>query len=198
MKSLEEFQKGLEKEFDLAEVVTTLGNVLKAYGHGYNLSSAVTDILYKDLVNLGLVDKSIISKSAYIKIKVYEDENGYGNYGTPKKQYAKEWQEMIDEEEYKKLIELNLNIDYDKKLKKITNLIIKKIGKKNAAFLAFKKMYYNTGSSYDRTGAFGDFISKRLNKIWDNKSDIYKVLKNGKGSANDLVLYKYIQKTLED
>jgi hypothetical protein len=191
MKNLKEFQKGIEKEFNLSEVITLIGNIKKAYGYGYDLSSAVASILYTDLKELDLLDKAIISKSAYVKLMVYADDNGFGNYGTPKKQYTEEYQEMVDNEEFETLIKLNLS-DYNKKLKKITNLIIKKIGKVEASKMAFKKIYYNVNSVYDGCGIIQDFASSKLRSIWDNESDIYKVLHNRK-DAKDSTLYSYIK-----
>jgi len=182
--TLKEFQKFVSKEFNLVESYTVLGKVIAPYGHHYELASAVASIILPDLEKLDIVEKAIISKSAYVKMNVYDDENGRGNYGTPRKQYIEEWEEMVENEEFKKLIRLNLLDDYDKKIKKITNLIIKEIGKVEASKFALRLLRNNSGSSYDRSMQIRDLLESKLIKVWDCTSDIYNVLNHSRSQLS--------------
>ena len=87
---LKKLEKALAKEFDIKDLMELNTRVYSPYG--YSKGEAVYEILEK----FNLEEKGIISKSAYVKYQVWRSENGYGNYGTPRKVSQEAWEKMKD------------------------------------------------------------------------------------------------------
>jgi len=187
---ISKLEKMLPKIFNLEEYYIMAADISKAYGHGYSFSSAFASVIIEKLTELGLVDKAIISKTAFVNYKVDGDNNGYGSYGTPKKQYIEEYEAMLEDKDFEALIRLNIDVNETKAVKKITTLMTKKIGKIPAAKYALKKTSNAIRSSYDRGGAFKNKF-REIETIWDNKSDVADIINRGK-NRKDNTLFSYI------
>ena len=173
MTKIEKLQKNLKKEFNLQNAYTDLANISRAYSYGYDFDAAFAAQVVGICKELNIIPKVIISKNAYIEYYVYRDENGMGHYGTPRRIYKEEYEEMLEEEKYEALIKYNLYKNGDKAVKKISNLITKTLGKDKAALLAFRKYINNANSPYDRNLSINDKAAKGLIALWDNKYEVY-------------------------
>lgn len=185
---IEKLKKMLPKEFKLEDYFELAYNVYKPFGNReYNIVSGI-------LKEEGLLDKAIISKSAYVKNMKWADENGYGNYGTPTKQYQEEWEEKVQDKDYEWLINQNAlaneNIGKNDFFKKMASLITKKIGKIGAAEKVLYSCFRNNDNSYDRMGSFENYARPKLLQLWDNDKDVYNLFSKNK---YDSPLLEYVR-----
>jgi len=129
--------KTLRKTLNLADLYLTVASIKAPYGYGYSLSASLAATLTQIIKELDIVKKCTISKSAYVKNSVWYDENGYGNYGTPRKEYAEAYDVLVMDENVEKLVcellnkmpEMESDIEKlnSKGFKKIINTISKEL-----------------------------------------------------------------------
>jgi len=121
--------KTLQKTLSLSDLYLTVAKIKAPYGYGYSLSASLASTLTGIIKELNIVEKCTISKSAFVKNSVWYDENGYGNYGTPRKEYAEAYDILVMDENVEKLVceLLNKMPEMDSEIDKLNSKGYKKI-----------------------------------------------------------------------
>lgn len=193
LNDLKKLEKALPKEFKMEEFLQlqyTLG-----MGYGVNWGKVILPIAERTKT----IDKVIISKSAYASMGVWEGENGYADYGTPRKEYMEKWEELYEDEDWETLIKENIQwAKYqgkeDKKLKSIAGILTKGFSSKiNAAKYIVKSS--STPGITDGMLVADKWFSERMSKLWYSKDDIYALSYSGRKylTNSNRTLYDWIQ-----
>jgi len=193
---LSKLEKALPKEFNMREFL----DLEKSLGMGYGGSYGRT--IFNLAKRYNCIDKVVISKSGYVALNVWGDENGYGTYGTPKKEYQEAYEEMIDGSDEDIISLINNNITWaenqnkkEKKLVSLANILTKAIGGKVPTAKLIVKSSSINGITDGMLISF-KWFKKRMEKLWGNEAEINKLSYRsykGKGDTNTK-LYDWIQK----
>jgi hypothetical protein len=161
-------RKKLATQFNIVDYLKLMEDVYSPFGN--NLPYLTTTLLKR----LKIAESAVISKSAYVKHFVWRDENGYGNYGTPRREYKERYETLIEDRNFEELIDVNYEaLGEEKFLSKVKKIVEKKVGKDDLAILILKKCVDQHSNPYDRRLSFAKFATERLEKLWANESEIF-------------------------
>ena len=191
-----ELQKVLHTEFKMEEFIELKRNLGIGYGGTYGTA------IYPIAKKANVINKVIISKSAYVALLTWYDENGRGTYGTPKKEHIESYENLIkndNEESYQQLIDDNLywakiQDREDNKIKSISNALVKGLGgKTNAALFIVKGSAVN--GITDGMCISYKWFEERMKKLWASESEIYKLSYRAYeyGDTTNVKLYNWIK-----
>ena len=189
---LTKLEKALPKEFKMEDFLYLQKSL--GMGYGGNWGNIIEPLATK----AGVLKKVIISKAGYVNLGVWRDENGYGNYGTPRKVYQEKYDELVNDENWEDLI--NANVDFadfqdkeEKKIKSIASIIEKGFGKVLAAKIIVKSS--STNAITDGNGVSYKWFESRMKKLWHSERDIYKLSYKAykHGDTDNVELYNWIK-----
>ncbi len=179
-------EKALPKVFKLEDYF----NLFQSVHAPYDYSAGIYGIIEKFAKQAGVLEKLEVSKGAYVKDQVWRSENGYGNYGTPRREYMEEWDEMSVEER----INYNWRIDEVKFIKKASSLITKSIGKQKVSLEILLSLFGNANSAYDRNLSIKKALENGLNQLWYDSGDVYNIIQRASlRNINKTELYDWLR-----
>ena len=173
--NIKDLEKQLPKEFNVEDY-------LKAYdGYSGQVGSRLT--LYDEIRRLApeIPVEKLISKGVFWKNEKEKQEQGYGSDYRTKAEADAAYDKILDNDPGK-LFKIGVDLKgKDKALKSYANMIIKSVGKLEAAKRVMYQSFSRADDEYDRHLIMDKFFKNRMRELWHNHDDVYYI--KGVGST---------------